>query len=729
MNRKKFFRILIFFFITCANSACVVPVVIKNTPDTTDYFYKAEQHYTKEEYKQAKYFYDLFIRESNESYLKEQAYYKLGKIYFEDENYNKALLNFRKIIYRYTESQLLPDARYYASRCIYLLKDYKRALSALNEYQKDFPNSRHDPEIRIMLTEAYREIGEYIKSQDMANSILILYPNTEYKYQTLYQLAETEIFLNEVDSALLHYRQALKGDLSSFFQLKIQKALINAFLSKGDNLEAITLIASMINQGIKEDGENQEHFYTKLNDIIENKLTINELRIVVAKFSNSFPADLAMLEIGDRFYREGENYDASLWWRRFVQTFPDHEKTQIVLLELLELFSSRVIDEIKIGCIAPITEQLASYGEKMVRGVKVAIEEYNQVHEKKATLVLVDSKGKPNFARQGVDVLTNQEDVFAIIGPLVSESVKLAAELAEQLQVPLITPIAGSDGICQIGRFIFRNALTSDHQTSALANYAIDQLGLIDFGILFPYDPIGQKSMILFADHIEELGGDVPIIEFFDQEDTDFKHQILRIHQINPEALFVPSDYNKAVLIAPQIPFYKPEEDEEILEESSVSEGGSMADLAAVEIEDKNKLADDDKENETEDIIQLFGTDGWYDPLLIQQGEKYVDGTICSVGFFPYSETQEVKNFVYAYAEKYHETPGLISAQSYEATRIILHIIDSGAITREEIRQGLTQVENYKGICGTIGFDPSGESKKEVTLLKVKRKSFIQIYP
>jgi len=92
------------------------------------------------------------------------------------------------------------------------------------------------------------------------------------------------------------------------------------------------------------------------------------------------------------------------------------------------------------------------------------------------------------FARQGVDVLTNQEDIIAIIGPLLSESTKFAAQLAEQLQVPLITPTAGSDGICETGRFIFRNCLTSKHQAFALADYAVNTLGLIDYGILFPFN-------------------------------------------------------------------------------------------------------------------------------------------------------------------------------------------------------------------------------------------------
>lgn len=737
MNKIKFYTLCILFLIICTNLSCVAPEVIKTSySDITDYFYKAEHHYKKEEHKQARYFYELFIRESLDDTFIDKAYYNLGKIYFLEENYRKALLNFRKLIYKYPKNELVPDAKYYTARCFYLLKDYNRAIRGLLEYQNNFPNSTYDPEIRIMLTESFRESGEYLKSKDMANSILILYPNTKFKYEALYQLASTEIKLNELGSALAHYRESLNGDITITSQLKIQKAFYNLYLEEDNNFEASKMIADIINREMIEDEENQNLLYSELTDILKNKLTINELKMLVTEFPTSFPADIAILEISDRFYNEGNIYNACLWWRRFIQTFPDHEKNQLIQSKLAEVSSLRVMDEIKIGCIAPMTEEFGGYGEKMVMGIKVAIEQYNKTHEKKATLVLVDSKGKPMFARQGVDVLTNQEDIIAIIGPLLSESTKFAAQLAEQLQVPLITPTAGSDGICETGRFIFRNCLTSKHQAFALADYAVNTLGLIDYGILFPFNPIGQKLMILFADHIEKLGADVHIIEFYDQEDTDFKNQILRIHETNPEAIFIPSDHNKAVLIAPQVPFYKPEpvEDEEDATEDISNKEKKINNIITIEDEiteddREDGVIEDDKNEEIEDTIQLIGTDGWYNQQLIVQGEKYVEGSICSVGFFPYAKREDIKDFVYNFNEKYHMIPDLISAQSYEATQIILHTIDSGAITRDEIRQGFTQIENFKGICGTVGFDPSGESEKEVSILKVRRRRFIEIYP
>ena len=528
MNKIKLYTLLILLLIICTNLSCIAPEIIKTTySNITDYFYKAEHHYKEKQYNQARYFYELFIRESLDDSFKDNAYYNLGKIYFLDENYRKAMLNFRKLIYKYSESQFVPDAKYYIARCFYLLKDYNRALLSLKEYQKKFSNSTYDPEIRIMLTESYREVGEYTKSKDMANSIIILYSDTKFKYQALYQLAYTEIQLNEMDSALIHYRQSLNGDISISSQLKIQKEFIDLYQAEDNNFEASKMIADIINRKLEEDEENQNLLYSKLTDILKKKLSINELKILVTEFPKSFPADIAMLEISDRFFNEGKIYNACLWWRRFIQTFPDHEKIQLVQSRLAEVSSLRGMDEIKIGCIAPITEEFSAYGEKIVMGIKVAIEQYNKTHEKKATLVLVDSKGKPMLARQGVDVLTNQEDIIAIIGPLLSESAKFAAQLAEQLQVPLISPTAGGDGICEIGRFIFRNCITSKQQAIALADYTVDTLGLIDYGIIFPFNPIGQKLMIFFADHIEELGANINIIEFYDQENTDFKNQIL----------------------------------------------------------------------------------------------------------------------------------------------------------------------------------------------------------
>ncbi|MGA1867239.1 MAG: penicillin-binding protein activator [bacterium] len=698
---------------------CATARVIKTKySNVNDYFYTGEKSYEKGEYEQAIYFFEVFIKEGQDNSLKENAYYNLGKIYFTQKNYRKALLNFRKLIYKYPRSKHIPYARYHIGQAFYYLKDYQRAIQVLNKFRNDFPNSEYDEKIRLMLSKAYREVFQYEQSKDLAYSILILYPDSPYKHYALYQLASSEILLDERDSALLHFIEALEGDLPTSYQLKIKEKLSEIYIEQGNYPEAIRLIAQMLNDDLPEN--KKASLYELARELIEQKLSIIDLKSLIVEFPNTLPGDLAMIEISDRFFREGKTYDARVWWKRFLQTFPHHEKAEIIKKKMETLSSSRTIEEIKIGCIAPITEDLAVYGEKIVRGIKVAIEEYNKVNEKKATLVIVDTKGRPALARQGVRVLANEENALAIIGPLLSESAKSAAKSAEQIQIPLITPTASGDGICEIGYYIFRNSLTSQHQVEAIAEYAINTLGLIDFALLYPYNAYGRRFMTSFADIVEELGANIKIIEFYDEGDTDFRHQIERIYEINPEALFIPSDYNKAVLIAPQIPYYKPEPEKDEDDETAGKEDKETDGL---------EHNDNEEEQIKEEPMRIFGVDAWYNPKLIHEGEEYVDGVIFPVGFNHDSSDENVKKFIAHFREKFQTDPDSIAAQAYEAAQIILYIIETGATSREEIRRGLAQLENYYGICGTLGFAPTGESDKEVPLLQVKRNRFIQISP
>ncbi|MGA1824885.1 MAG: penicillin-binding protein activator [bacterium] len=718
---------IIFFVLLVMLSGCVKPSVIKTKySNVNDYFHTAEKSYKQEKYEQAIYFFEVFIKEGEDHFLKEQAYYRLGEIYFLQKDYRKALLNFRKLIYKHPGSEHIPYARYHIGQSFYFLKDYQRAIQVFNKFRKDFPNSEYDQQIRLMLSRAYRETFQYEKAKDIANSILILYPDGEFKHQALYQLASSEILLNEIDSGMMHFLEALEGDLPLEYKLQIEEKVLTIFVEQHNYQEAIRLLSSLLNDDslVNEISEEKKgELYELAAELIEQKLTIIDLKSLVVEFPSSFPGDLAMIELSDRFFRKGKIYDARIWWKRFLQTFPHHEKVEMITKKLETISSTRSMDEITIGCIAPITGEFAVYGEKIVRGIKTAIEEYNQVNEKTAKLVIVDTKGRSALARQGVTVLANEEDALAIVGPLLSETAKFAAQVAEQIRIPLITPTAGGDGICEIGNHIFRNSLTSRHQAAAIAEYAVNTLGLIDFGIFYPYNAYGQRFMVSFADIVEELGANVKIIEFYDEKDTDFRHQILRIHEVQPEVLFIPCDYEKAVLIAPQIPYYKPEPEEEEVE-------GDVDGKEKKKVID-NLARDSDKEDDEleENPIMLFGSEGWYDPRLIEEGEEYVNEAIIPIGFNPNSSKSSSKNFIRHFREKYHTDPDSISAQAYEATRIILYIIETGATSREDIRRGLSQLDNYHGICGTTGFSPTGESQKEVILMQVKRKRFIQIYP
>ncbi|MGA1839207.1 MAG: ABC transporter substrate-binding protein [bacterium] len=346
----------------------------------------------------------------------------------------------------------------------------------------------------------------------------------------------------------------------------------------------------------------------------------------------------------------------------------------------------------KLGCIAPLSGPLSEYGEKIIRGVKMAVDEYNQQYGGSVRVVLYDSEGIPENAEKGVEFLAYQENVAAIIGPLLTSAAIKSAIVAEKIGIPLFTPTASGKDLTETGNFIFRNCLTNYDQAEALANFAVREMGLKRFGIFSPSNLYGKEMMSLFADQIDSLGGTIEIMEYYAQEDTDFKKQIFRINQVKPEALFIPDFYEKITQIASQIRFYRPEEYEE-----------------------------------EEEPIQLLGTNLWLDEKIVEEDNIYVDGAIVSVDFYPESNNPRARLFCSNFKDRFGELPKLVSALSYDVTNILLEASDGGEASWNMTRDRLYQIQNFPGVSGKTTILPSGESKKEVTLVQIRHKNFVPI--
>ena len=65
-----------------------------------------------------------------------------------------------------------------------------------------------------------------------------------------------------------------------------------------------------------------------------------------------------------------------------------------------------------------------------------------------------------------------------------------AAKEAELQKIPIIT-LSQQDNIPEVGDFVFRNFLTPRMQVSALVSYAINNLLVDRFAILYPREKYG----------------------------------------------------------------------------------------------------------------------------------------------------------------------------------------------------------------------------------------------
>jgi ABC-type branched-subunit amino acid transport system substrate-binding protein len=377
------------------------------------------------------------------------------------------------------------------------------------------------------------------------------------------------------------------------------------------------------------------------------------------------------------------------------------------------------VDRFSVGCILPLSGPYETFGNRALNGIELALNQFNaQLDIDPIQLFIKDSRGDASEAARAVESLALNDRVIGMIGPMVtSES---AAMKAQTLHVPIITLTQKSD-ITEVGDWVFRNFLTPSMQVKAIAAYAVDELGIDSFAILYPEEQYGNSFMNKFWDEIVARGANVVAIESYSPDQTDFADAVKKLvglyyprpdqpekeridkprsprgtlqDEDEPEpivdfgAVFIPDTYEKAGMIAPQLPYY-------------------------------------DVDN-----VLLLGTNLWHSDKLIQIAQKYVQGAIVPDGFFLNSPSPRVRNFVRDFEQVFGSSPGFVEAQAYDAALMLFHLVNLPEVrSRLTLRMALSGARNFPGVTGLSSFDETGDMVKQIYLLKIRGDQFVQIKP
>jgi len=362
----------------------------------------------------------------------------------------------------------------------------------------------------------------------------------------------------------------------------------------------------------------------------------------------------------------------------------------------------------RVGIMLPLSGALGAAGGRVYDGIRLALRHSLAKYPNlRVQLAVRDTKSTAQSAGDAAKVaaeLIEKEKALALIGPLISKAAEGAAQVANRLETPMLTPFSLRMRMRPDFPWVFRNSLTNRLQAQGVASYAIRYLGMRRFAVLYPADRDGIELTDAFTQAVENLGGEVVKIVSFPENATDFRSQMLALggmddrqlrrrkrslglgrsdpYQIplNFEALFVPVRHEEAVLIAPQVLFY-------------------------------NMRA-----------VRLLGGSGWNDPRLLEHGERYVEGAVFVDGFFADSTEPKVARFVNDFKRIFGRTPDIFSALGYDAAQIIFAAIAAGAKTREGVRRYLASLRGFGGVMGLTDMGADNDARRQLFVLSVEKK-------
>lgn len=367
------------------------------------------------------------------------------------------------------------------------------------------------------------------------------------------------------------------------------------------------------------------------------------------------------------------------------------------------LNTARQTEPQTLGCILPLTGRFAAYGNRALEAIILAAGLFDPQKKSPVKLLIEDSESRPEKARAAVAKLASSGAV-AIIGPLGSDEAQEAAPEAQRLNIPLLT-LTQKEGITDAGHYIFRNFLSGSLQVKTLVKFAMDDLRLRKFAVLYPDDSYAQEILKLFHREVTRRQGSIVWAEPYKNDQTNFGEQIRKLavtmentqagdgvtdqpppKTINLDALFIPDSYQVVKMIVPQLVY--------------------------------------------NDIhgVRLLGLNGWNSRELLAMENGYLEGAIFTDGFFAESNYPGAIDFVEKFYAAYGREPDVMEAQIFDTAGMAVKIIsENKSETREKFRNSLQGITAYPGVTGRTAFSLTREAEKDAFVLTVKDGKIIQV--
>lgn len=336
---------------------------------------------------------------------------------------------------------------------------------------------------------------------------------------------------------------------------------------------------------------------------------------------------------------------------------------------------------IKVVALLAKTGEYAISNDYQYKVIRFAVKEINEtggVLGKKIELIEVDTQSTVLGARFAAKEILKMNPT-AVIGPGFSSTAFGAASILQKAKIPMIATWATNPNVTLAGDYIFRVCFVDQFQGTVMAKYALNDLNAKTAVIL---TNTGNNYSVglaeFFIKSFEENGGDILWERGYASSAVDYKPQLLKTKQLDPDVVYVP---------------------------------GYERDSAHI-IKQARKIG----------IASTFlGGDGW-EITMYKYGGDAIDDSYFSSHWHRDDTRQISKEFVKRLENEYGKLD--IYALSYDAVNVLADAIKRAKSTDpEKIQQALANTKNFPGVTGNITFDKNGDPiDKAAVILKFKNR-------
>lgn len=343
-------------------------------------------------------------------------------------------------------------------------------------------------------------------------------------------------------------------------------------------------------------------------------------------------------------------------------------------------------EPIKIGALLQLTGNTAQYGELSKMGIDLAqsyVNSHGGVAGRPIEVVYEDTQNQPQLALSGLEKLKTVDNgkYFLSQG---SSVVMAIGPVANSSQIILMDVGSTVPGYRTPNDFTFRVSVTALQLARGEADFVINKYKKP--ALFYTNDDYGQGMKSVIEQILQANNTPLVGVESFISGSTDYRSQLLKLKNQNPDILLVVSRLKETPIILKQI--------KDIGLQVQV-----LSDVYGVESQD-----------------------------VIDQAGDTAEGVLYIAPKFDRSIGSATSNFINEFTDQYDKEPTQLSAQGYDGVMVLVAAIKKCRdLDTTCVKDELSKVK-MPGASGYIQFDETGDVLNRDTIIKtVKNGEFVKV--
>lgn len=342
-------------------------------------------------------------------------------------------------------------------------------------------------------------------------------------------------------------------------------------------------------------------------------------------------------------------------------------------------------EKIKVGFIGPFSGDSAVFGSMMQNGLDIALKDLPQSERDRIEIIKEDDQCQGAPGLTAATKLINIDKVKYVIGPLCNESSLSSEKLFEDNKVISLTIGLPSNDIANMGPYHFSFSPEIEYLMITIAQEMINK-GHNKVAIIHMDAPFENENYKQFKKHYEGLGGQIVADESATYGTVDFRTQILKFKNANPDSLMLAAHTANLTNILKQ------------LEVQGIS------------------------------TLPKYGIHAAETPDIIQNVANLAEGLV-----YPYpadrNEVASSKNYYDKYKAIYNFDADPYSSNVYDSLNILIDTVDKcGYNNISCVQNKFSNLKDYHGANGLLSVDNRGVGTYKSIMLKIIKNGKFEKY-